>query len=583
MAKWESAPIEDGFGPRSQPQPKSQPQRVEVMGTKSDDEAAKYLKFGSRTGSREAFNQLPAATREPLLSAARDYFNKTGKPLQINSAMRSEADQKRLYDETVAAGRPGIGPTGMPVAKPGKSAHGRGIAIDIQQGKDDPVAVGILNQYGFVQTVKNDPVHFEVRGGGEKPRGRIGPQPGGFMGKEEGPAPTLSDVGGAVAKGVTNVGTLAQPIVRGLTGGLSQYGEAAITRKPGETFSESLARGREAYEQKRQAFPGYQVGGEILGATLGAVAGAPIVGAAAKGLGAGAATTSIAKNVVPAAVLSGTTTYTASPETTLAEAAGSAATTATVAGVLSGAGMAVNQITKGLGNRFVRKNIENIIERTQSDNPAVREGAESQLQRIFGERFEMAKKYADRPHWQNVFGVSSKEEAVQRVNQLSLSDFAKLMVKDAENLTFAREAARNAAMAPRAGAMQEAETAKRLGFQATGQELRGALQGVAATVGGLAGYYGANAMDIDPALGILAGAALAPTAAMKIAGAKGLTMGYALSPQLQAQIQGAGRIAMPVAGATVSEVKQEIDRQSAPQRTQKPTKNKWESAPIVND
>jgi Prophage tail length tape measure protein/D-alanyl-D-alanine carboxypeptidase len=49
---------------------------------------------------------------------------------QVNSSDRSFAQQKRLYDQWVAAGRP----SDNPVAKPGSSAHERGNALDIQFG-----------------------------------------------------------------------------------------------------------------------------------------------------------------------------------------------------------------------------------------------------------------------------------------------------------------------------------------------------------------------------------------------------------------------------------------------------------------
>jgi len=124
----------------------------------------KIFKFSGNSGSRESFEQLDAGFKSKLTSAAEEYFKTTGKPLQINSATRSFDDQQRLYQETVNAGRPGIGPGGAPVAKPdpnNPSKHILGMAADIQQ-YTDPIAVKILNSYGLVNTkVKDDPQHFE--------------------------------------------------------------------------------------------------------------------------------------------------------------------------------------------------------------------------------------------------------------------------------------------------------------------------------------------------------------------------------------------------------------------------------------
>lgn len=388
MAKWDNDKIIFGVEstpatqPRSttQARPQAQPQRIEVMGV-ADDDINKYLRFGSKSGSREAFDQLPQATRQPLIDAAREYYNRTGKQLQINSAMRSNEDQKRLYDETVRAGRPGIGPTGMPVAKPGQSAHGRGVAIDIQQGKNDPVAVGILNQYGFVQPIKNDPVHFEVRGGGAKPRGRIGPQPGGFMGAEEGPPPTLADVAGAAAKGAATV--LGAPPVRGATFGLSVYPEAYLKQKSGETFADALERTRQEYQQARETYPAAVTGGEILGSMGSGIGLGLKLGKTAAGI-MGPTLGSIAGPAAGSALGAGLQAYTESPETTLGQAAAQAA----IAGGLSagiGAGLtAFTGIAKLIGKGATTKTINTLLQRSQAGDVE----ADQQLEKMFGKAYK---------------------------------------------------------------------------------------------------------------------------------------------------------------------------------------------------
>jgi hypothetical protein len=121
------------------------------------------LDFAGASGSESNFNQLEREVQGRVIAAGEQYLKVTGRKLIINSAMRSRAEQERLYNETVSAGRPGVGPTGMPVARPGTSSHESGLAIDIQQGKGDREAINALNQQGLYQTVPSDPVHFSLK------------------------------------------------------------------------------------------------------------------------------------------------------------------------------------------------------------------------------------------------------------------------------------------------------------------------------------------------------------------------------------------------------------------------------------
>ena len=123
---------------------------------------SELLKFTSNTGSETSFKDLDSAFQQRVIAAAEDYKSITGKLLQINSAKRDPQDQERLYEETVKAGRPGIGPNGMAVGKPGKSRHERGQAVDIQQGKGDDKAIAALSKQGLIQGVPGDPVHFQL-------------------------------------------------------------------------------------------------------------------------------------------------------------------------------------------------------------------------------------------------------------------------------------------------------------------------------------------------------------------------------------------------------------------------------------
>ena len=117
--------------------------------------------FGSRSGSKSNFEALSDGIKNRIINAAKEFNSMTGNKIAVNSAKRDPEDQQRVWDESVKAGRPGISPTGMAIAKPGMSKHERGLAIDIQN-YNDPTAVAAMNRQGLFQTVKNDPVHFEA-------------------------------------------------------------------------------------------------------------------------------------------------------------------------------------------------------------------------------------------------------------------------------------------------------------------------------------------------------------------------------------------------------------------------------------
>jgi hypothetical protein len=120
------------------------------------------LKFTSPSGEMSDFQGLNPGMQRAVFNAATEYMKATGNKLQINSAKRDPEDQERLYNETVRAGRPGKGPGGMLVARPGSSPHESGNAIDIQQ-YTDRMAVQILGKHGLHQKYgSKDPVHFEL-------------------------------------------------------------------------------------------------------------------------------------------------------------------------------------------------------------------------------------------------------------------------------------------------------------------------------------------------------------------------------------------------------------------------------------
>ena len=144
----------------------SAPSEVEgARGGAPTANASEVLNFTARSGSASAFEGLNSRLKDSVIAAAEEYHAATGGKFQINSAKRDPADQERLWNESVALGTPGRGPSGMAVAKPGRSPHEHGLAVDIQN-YNDPAAVAAMSRQGLSQKVPGDPVHFSFGDGG---------------------------------------------------------------------------------------------------------------------------------------------------------------------------------------------------------------------------------------------------------------------------------------------------------------------------------------------------------------------------------------------------------------------------------
>jgi hypothetical protein len=143
----------------------SAPTEVEGARYGSGKAASELLQFTGASGSASAFEGLNSRLKDSVLAAAEEYHAATGNRMQVNSAKRDPSDQERLWNDSVARGTPGRGPTGMAVAPPGRSPHEKGLAIDIQN-YNDPAAVAAMNRQGLKQKVPGDPVHFSFADGG---------------------------------------------------------------------------------------------------------------------------------------------------------------------------------------------------------------------------------------------------------------------------------------------------------------------------------------------------------------------------------------------------------------------------------
>jgi hypothetical protein len=118
------------------------------------EDVMKLIKFqGDALGTRSHFDALDPYVQQSFMNMIAEY----GKPVQINAAMRSHAEQQTLYDKWIANGM-----QGNPVAKPGRSKHNFGRALDLNSSQvADLKSRGLLAKYGF-NTIDNDPPHIEM-------------------------------------------------------------------------------------------------------------------------------------------------------------------------------------------------------------------------------------------------------------------------------------------------------------------------------------------------------------------------------------------------------------------------------------
>jgi hypothetical protein len=112
-----------------------------------------FIKFTGGTGDEAHFNQLEPKVQNNFMRMAQDYFNLTGKKLQVNSAFRSPEEQA------------GVDSGANPKAAPGMSKHNVGRALDIQSDQRAYLEQnGLLSTYGF-SPLANDPPHISAANG----------------------------------------------------------------------------------------------------------------------------------------------------------------------------------------------------------------------------------------------------------------------------------------------------------------------------------------------------------------------------------------------------------------------------------
>lgn len=114
----------------------------------------------STTGKLAGINPQLASALE---KATEEYKQITGKTATITSGVRDREKQERMYNESIAAGRPGRTAEGRPIAKPGSSLHETGNAVDVDtMSANEMDRLGLLKKYGLDRPVAGDPVHIQL-------------------------------------------------------------------------------------------------------------------------------------------------------------------------------------------------------------------------------------------------------------------------------------------------------------------------------------------------------------------------------------------------------------------------------------
>ncbi len=97
---------------------------------------------------------MDPAVKKRLAAVSYEYFNSTGKKIQINSAFRDPKEQAELFAKY-----------GSPrAARPGKSKHEVGLAVDMNSADaNKATSMGLFDKYGFQRPIASEPWHVEAK------------------------------------------------------------------------------------------------------------------------------------------------------------------------------------------------------------------------------------------------------------------------------------------------------------------------------------------------------------------------------------------------------------------------------------
>ena len=150
-------------GPTPTPVPGSTPAPSTNPNKKTADQ---LLKFGSGDADKAHFDMLDPAVRDAFTKMIEEY----GKPVRITSSFRSYEEQKALWDAASETSNPNLRmqKNGLPVTKPGSSAHEQKKAIDISKtdalemyNSSRSTGSDLFKRYGFNYDPIKDAVHIE--------------------------------------------------------------------------------------------------------------------------------------------------------------------------------------------------------------------------------------------------------------------------------------------------------------------------------------------------------------------------------------------------------------------------------------
>lgn len=107
-----------------------------------------------RLGPNAKLDGIDPGFAKLFFGMAAEYGELTGKQINVNSGIRSYADQARLHQQDPAK-----------AAAPGKSLHEFGLAIDINQADANQLEkLGLMKKYGFTRPIGQEPWHIEPAG-----------------------------------------------------------------------------------------------------------------------------------------------------------------------------------------------------------------------------------------------------------------------------------------------------------------------------------------------------------------------------------------------------------------------------------
>lgn len=118
-------------------------------GDATSQDLKKYVRLKDSSVQLDGLNEQ---LKTRFANLAKEYYEKTGKKIQVNSGYRSPEEQAALYAK--------LGPP--KAAPPGRSRHESGLAIDINSpDANKAIELGLMAKYGFTRPVRGETWHVE--------------------------------------------------------------------------------------------------------------------------------------------------------------------------------------------------------------------------------------------------------------------------------------------------------------------------------------------------------------------------------------------------------------------------------------